>query len=84
MPLDTCHTVHEVALLAKGVVDPALFGLLVTGSGTAHRVVSCLIRALFRAIAVPPVTMTADPDLTMAPGAIEKALAFLDHHSPLC
>ena len=78
------HLSHEVALLAEGMVDPALFGLLVTGSGTAHRVASCLIRALFRAIAVSPVTMTADPDLTMTPGAIEKAVAFLNHHSPLC
>lgn len=77
------HLSHEVALLAEGVVDPALFGLLVTGSGTVQRVTSCLIRALWRAVAVSPVTMTADPDLTMAPGAIEKAVACLNHHSPL-
>ena len=77
------HLSYEVSLLTGSMVDLALFGLLITGSCTAHRVTSCLIRALFRAIAVSPVTMRADPDLTMAPGAIEKAVAFLNHHSPL-
>jgi len=77
------HLSYEVALLTGGVVDPALFGLLVTGSSTAQRVTFCLIRALWRAVAVSPVTMTADPDLTMASGAIEKPVAFLNHHSPL-
>ena len=33
-------------------------------------------------MAVSLVTMTADPDLTMAPGAIEKPVACLNHHSP--
>jgi hypothetical protein len=77
------HFSHEVALLTGSVVDPALIGLLITGSGTAERVTSCLIRALPRAITVPSITMTADPDLTMAPGTIEKPVALLNHHSPL-
>ncbi len=78
------HFSYKVVLLTGSVVDPALIGLLITGSGTAEKVTSCLIRALWRAVAVSPVTMTADPDLTMAPGAIEKPVACLNHHSPLC
>jgi len=77
------HFSYEVVLLTGGVVDFALISLLITGSSTAQRITSCLIRALPRAIAVSSVTMTADPDLTMAPGAIEKTVACLNHHSPL-
>ena len=77
------HFSYKVVLLTGSVVDLALIGLLITGSSTAERVKSCLIRALWRAIAVSLVTMTADPDLTMAPGAIEKPVACLNHHSPL-
>jgi hypothetical protein len=78
------HFSYKVVLLTGSVVDFALFGLLITGSSTSQRVTSCLIRALPRAIAVSPVTMRADTDLTMALGAIEKTVAFLNHHSPLC
>ncbi len=78
------HFSYKVVLLTGGVVDFALIGLLIIGSSTAEKVTSCLIRALWRAIAVSPVTMTADPDLTMAPGAIEKPVVCLNHHSPLC